>query len=449
MSKKRSQIHFDPGVRKGTRTGTYGASSARIDPPGPTQPFTYNNQVNGVHDPSATVKVPMIGGWRRPAPYRVFAARVDRYSFNYGYTLSSSIWRSTGTTDTAGGFGPPSWVTFYGTKLSGGLRVPDVSNSLLNQAIAEAKNKLQNQDLNVLTSLAELKETVSLIMSLLRAQDQLLRRFIHAVRDLKNDDPVDFVDLMANVWKSRETKRRAESVWSSWKSHPKWGRNPGSYWHDRYTDARGKLDAVTSLWLSTQFGLLPLVADIQAAAAAFQEKLKRNGSHVTVLRSITSEGTLPPNPGGYAVWGPSGYLKYGAECQLSYRINDASIGFIGALGLLNPLGVFWEVTPYSFVVDWLIPVGSWLASLTADVGLVFESGFTNIKSFSDITYTTCKQNGSGNLPKVRIQNVCQKRDSLVTTPLPGLYISYKSPFSTSHLVSATALIDMFARRSRV
>lgn len=332
--------------------------------------------------------------------------------------------------------------------MSGGLRVPDVGTSLLNQAIAEAKNKLQNQDLNLLTSLAELRQTVSFIMSLLRAQDQLLRKFLYAVRDLKNEEPVDFVELMTQIYKNRDTRRKATDVWYGWKNSSKKNYSSDSYWHDRYTDARSKLDALTSLWLSTQFGLFPLVSDIQAAAAALKKQLDKPGAHISVLRSITSEGSLPPNPGSYITWKASGFLKYGAECQLNYRVNDAQIGFIAALGLLNPLGVFWEVTPYSFVIDWLIPVGSWLASLTADVGLVFESGFTNVKSFSDITYTTCKHVGMGKLPSVRVQNVCQKRDSLVTTPLPGLYISYKSPFSTSHLISAAALIDMFAHKGR-
>ncbi len=449
MSKRRTQINFDPGIRKGVRTKTLQAVSQRIGPPGPPQTFTYNNQVAGVHDPSGPVKVPIVGGWRRPAPYRVFAARAEHNSFSYNYMLSASTWSSQGTTDTAGAFGPPSWVTFWGTKLSGGLRVPDVGTSLLNQAISEAKNKLQNQDLNLLTSLAELRETVSFIMSLLRAQDQLLRKFIYAVRDQINDDPADFVDVMAQIYKNRDTRRKAADVWYGWKNSGKKHYSSNSYWHDRYTDARSKLDALTSLWLTTQFGLYPLVSDIQAAAVALKEKLAKPGAHVSVLRSITSEGSVPPNPGSYAIWKASGYLKYGAECQLNYRVNDVQLGFIAALGLLNPLGVFWEVTPYSFVVDWLIPVGSWLASLTADVGLVFESGFTNVKSFSNITYTTCKQNGVGKLPSVTVQNVCQKRDSLVTTPLPGLYISYKSPFSTSHLISATALVDMFARRVRV
>ena len=39
--------------------------------------------------------------------------------------------------------------------------------------------------------------------------------------------------------------------------------------------------------------------------------------------------------------------------------------FASALGLNNPLQVFWEAIPYSFVVDWFLKVGRRLSALTA------------------------------------------------------------------------------------
>lgn len=203
------------------------------------------------------------------------------------------------------------------------------------------------------------------------------------------------------------------------------------------------LDSIWSLWLAYSFGMLPLISDIKAAANAAKEKLAKPGAHISVLRSITVAGDKYPRPPGYTTWDASSAPTLGAECQLNYRVNDAHLSLIASLGLLNPMALAWELTPYSFVVDWFVPVGAWLASLTADVGLTFASGYTNIKMFQDCTYTVCKHDGKGALPRVRVQNVCQFRSSLVTTPFPGLYISYKSPFSTSHLVSLTALVGLF------
>jgi hypothetical protein len=39
------------------------------------------------------------------------------------------------------------------------------------------------------------------------------------------------------------------------------------------------------------------------------------------------------------------------------------VNVLGALGLNNPAGVLWEKLPYSFVIDWFLPVGNYLEAL--------------------------------------------------------------------------------------
>lgn len=441
MSKRRKQFHVDPGVRKGTKSVSLAASTVKLSGGAP-QTFTYNNQPIGIHDQSPLVKVPVVDGWRRPAPYRVFAARVTRGFFNYGYRQSVTDWVASGTTDTASGFGPPAGVVTWGTRLSGGLRVPDVSDSLVNQAITEAKNKLQNQDLNVLTSLGELRETVNFITSLLLKQDKLLTDFINALRRSKISS-YELHKAFAKASMTRRRNRMRKVAHERITTRAKTDRRLRESAEARREAFNETLDAVWSLWLAYSFGLSPLIADIKAAANAAHEKLAKAGAHVTALRSITVSGDLYPRAPAFQIWEASGFLKYGAECELRYRVDNARLSLIAALGFLNPLGLAWELTPYSFVVDWFAPVGAWLASLTADVGLVFESGYVNTKMFQDVTYTVCKQYGNGNLPKVRVESVAQFRQSLVTTPFPGLFFTYKSPFSTSHLVSLSALVALF------
>lgn len=53
---------------------------------------------------------------------------------------------------------------------------------------------------------------------------------------------------------------------------------------------------------------------------------------------------------------------------------------IQQLGLDDPLGLIWELTPYSFVVDWFLPVGQWLSSFRSIKGLTFQGGYTYVKS---------------------------------------------------------------------
>jgi hypothetical protein len=47
---------------------------------------------------------------------------------------------------------------------------------------------------------------------------------------------------------------------------------------------------------------------------------------------------------------------------------------LASLGLTNLASVGWEVMPYSFVIDWAVPVGNWLNLQDADTGLEYVQG---------------------------------------------------------------------------
>jgi hypothetical protein len=62
--------------------------------------------------------------------------------------------------------------------------------------------------------------------------------------------------------------------------------------------------------------------------------------------------------------------------------------------LSNPAALAWELVPYSFVVDWMIPVGDYLSSLDAVNGLTFRRGTLSRSTKSDAN--TSWQNGAIN-----------------------------------------------------
>ena len=95
--------------------------------------------------------------------------------------------------------------------------------------------------------------------------------------------------------------------------------------------------------------------------------------------------------------------------------------------------------PYSFVVDWLLPIGNTLDALTAPIGISFRDGYTARKTVADFSLR-CSQgaNDYGAISNVHVKSVCFFRTRLSSMPLPRLYI--KSPFSTTHLISAIALL---------
>jgi hypothetical protein len=62
-------------------------------------------------------------------------------------------------------------------------------------------------------------------------------------------------------------------------------------------------------------------------------------------------------------WGSDSYpLKCGYGRAYLFEMRE-ELGFSRQLGLLDPLSVVWENIPYSFVVDWFIPIGDYLSML--------------------------------------------------------------------------------------
>ncbi len=142
------------------------------------------------------------------------------------------------------------------------------------------------------------------------------------------------------------------------------------------------LKPVASNWLQLQYGWKPLLKDIEEAIQLLPESFDQGN---TVCR-VTSSGTVKwsdtlPFPPGDAVIGAS---KVGVTTQtarttvkygISYRLEDAALQYFAQLGFTNPINLAWEVLPFSFVVDWFLPIGSWLESLSNFHGLVFLDGF--------------------------------------------------------------------------
>jgi hypothetical protein len=311
------------------------------------------------------------------------------------------------------------------------LRVPDVSDSEENRVIVEAKNKLQNQDLNLLTSLGEAKESLHMVAGALTSIAALTAR----VATLKYRD--------VNLSKLGHLAGTPDADIRKFKRSL---RSSGGPIQDREFDIPDKLlNHAEKSWLSVMYGILPLVSEVQAFATAAATALSKEGAHIRVLRTRKWDYGLPV--GTYTIYEASGKVTCGAECELSYRVDDPTTSRIAAMGLYNPLAVWWELTPYSFVVDWLVPIGALLQSVTSTVGLTFLSGYTNTGVYSNFKIVAADYaDAIGKLPTANYQMRCQKRTTLFTSPLGGFY--WKSPFSTPHTISALALVGQLARSFR-
>lgn len=127
----------------------------------------------------------------------------------------------------------------------------------------------------------------------------------------------------------------------------------------------------SNLWLEYHFGWEPMVKDIYSAVEILQSnpppRIARGSGKVT---STAGSYMIP-----YSIQGRV-QNKLTVRLQATVSVTNPNLHKAAQLGLINPASVAWELIPFSFLVDWFIPVGNFLNSYTDFVGLELENAFT-------------------------------------------------------------------------
>lgn len=114
---------------------------------------------------------------------------------------------------------------------------------------------------------------------------------------------------------------------------------------------------VSGRWLEMQYGWLPLVSQSYEAAKALETLHKpRSLRFAAKVQNGTAETEMSISPSVYSYmvrW------SYGRKI-LANLYEDLPIA--RSLGMTDPRQVVWEIVPYSFVIDWFLPVGTYLSA---------------------------------------------------------------------------------------
>lgn len=115
---------------------------------------------------------------------------------------------------------------------------------------------------------------------------------------------------------------------------------------------------IASRWLELQYGWLPLLSSTYDAAKAFEAYTsgpRVNSLRVFRVKSGPYNGSQSPT-----LWSGNGSYRYlkSYRCEMMEQMSA-----VRELGLMDPASVAWELIPYSFVVDWFVPIGTYLENL--------------------------------------------------------------------------------------
>lgn len=152
----------------------------------------------------------------------------------------------------------------------------------------------------------------------------------------------------------------------------------------RLTGASSKQAAkqIANEYLAIQFGVMPIVNDINGVVELLQEK-RGTAKYVRVSgkdksTSVSTVITVTENPasgGEYMSVENRTAWKSGLKAHLTFAINhDDLYRNLNRLGTLNILSVAIDAVKWSWVLEWFVGLNAWAKSLTADVGCEFITG---------------------------------------------------------------------------
>lgn len=434
----------NPGVSSGLRrqvttwTNSIGQSGSYI-----------NNVVgasfkSGVKNPRAK--------WRPCSSYRAYYTQVIPNPFGFKDTWSGITWF--GTTDHVNGVsGIPQGQDAYGTT---GVdpRVPVVSSNLINEVKTHAMLDLGNASADLSADLVEVAQTIDLIAD-------LLARSISAYNSLRSGRYADALKALTHTYEQygKYIKRSLRgSPFGSTSYGFRLNRElfrqsrAGGYlhlnldpktWWDRVSRARSQGPEFDRLWLELQYGWLPLLGSVAGTIEWLGSSAPKRNMMVTGYASRSMSD--PPTNYSYLKYSGTSFAQ--CECKVIGLVTNPELANAQAIGLtaFNLITAAWEGMPFSFIVDWVIPVSSWLQALSARQGLTYFDGYLGLKRVNDFVVTSqmAGRVAVTQHPSLQVKGVIYQRIPLGGFPIPGLY--YKSPFSSTHVANALALVNSTRR----
>jgi hypothetical protein len=292
---------------------------------------------------------------------------------------------------------------------------------------AKTLSKVKNSDVNLAVMWGERRQTVSLIASTVSRMAGIATM----VRRGNWSGAMHAMGLPTETRKARRSKAKFDAMF---KISPQ--------------------QAFANFWLEWNYGWKPFIQDIYGSMAAFAKPMPDPLVQVKSFVNETRQDRIARDD----FWARSVMVR-----KLSHRIGHiiywrladgaaaAMTRTAAQLGLTNPLYVIYELTPFSFVLDWIFPVGNYLESLDATYGTTFHSGcsITRVTRTSSLTVS-----GGGRKPTSTVwweggSEASSGDDSFARSvlgafPTPMLP-AIKDPLSVSHALSALSLLQQIFR----
>lgn len=360
-----------------------------------------------------------VDGWREPTIFRGYVAKIEPApgDFDYDCVMAGKFYgKHTGTP-----YPSNSQVLWAGMEGSGRYPIDIGADNIAKQKVLSSLDKAELQ-LGVM--LAEMTTTMAMLTGHLTALYKHMSKAESFLQKLLKGGSNYRPHLYQKVLRTRATK-------SGVKKLTRW---------------LGK--AAANRWLEYQYGWRPLMSDIYATSTLLDDQAKRRkiitgkGSHSS---GVSPTYTFPQVNDGLMYVIPN--LTSGAFCRVDWEVSNAVASQLNRLGLTNILEIGWELVPFSFVIDWVAPIGDYLAALGAGWGLTYLGG--SITRYTSgtvmVNWTQYPYIRGAPISFVLRTNTWFRYPISQTTLTTRVYT--KSPISVTRAVTALALLTQILTRN--
>lgn len=212
------------------------------------------------------------------------------------------------------------------------------------------------------------------------------------------------------------------------------------------------LDTLKDRWMQYQFGVRPLLNDVDNATTYLADKLAQ-GTPMIVRAKAGAErvdtymGSRNCSGDGMGLLNIRPRIEETCQVHYSvvYEMPTGQVSDLTSLGLDNPWNVGWEVARLSWMVDYVVGVGDWLQSFTAANGLVFREGCrSRLRKLAVTEWITEQGPVSGKVVLERAPDLSRvyfdygdfKRELLETRLYPAVVPSIKSTLGLTQLANS-------------
>jgi hypothetical protein len=291
-----------------------------------------------------------------------------------------------------------------------------VAGLVLNKLASEVKD----QKVNLAQVFAERRQTSDLIVS-------TIRRLVSSISSLRRGNIVGAVTALTG------SRNRLGKV-------------------TRVTGVKRVAGGIPENWLALQYGWKPLLSDVYGSI----EELNRSMTEGKPLLSAQASARFNLPRVEHAFGLPDNFFPEGIQFRSSgyasgrgvfvYSVDSTLASAMTRVGVADPLTLAWELLPWSFVVDWFLPIGNYISNLNYSNGLTFHSGYISTKASDTWTTSTTRSSGkTGPLTlswsNVRIGSQTNTFRRFAFYDFPSVTLPrFKDPFSPTHVANALSLL---------